>query len=549
MHLIAVGNTLAYGEFCCQFGGSHVKRRIFVGSLAAAALGTTALGSAGLYAQTAPAPQPQGAGPAPDPAAPPRPFGFDDVVAVAAALAQTDYEKPTSTLTPPFKDLGYDSYRGIRFRREADPWGEIRGWGLDLLAPGMLYSEPVKLNLVENGAARPLPFDPGVFTYDPISFPADSALQPPGDMGWSGFRLRAPLNRPDILDELAVFQGASYYRVLGRGNVYGVSCRGLALGTGSAAGEEFPIFREYWIEKPNLDAGSVTIWALLDSASITGAYQFTITPGENTRVRTRVALFPRRDLDDVGIAPLTSMYWFGPSDGNVPDDYRPAVHDSDGLQMLTGTDNRLWRALNNPPTLQLSAFMDEDPQGFGLMQRDREFDNYQDTGAFYERRPSVWISPHTNWGKGSVMLVEIPVESEFHDNIVSFWKPGAPLVAGARVDYGYDAHVGATPGDIGPWAFVRETLSGKSVNNADARTFNIDFDDAIFTPGTLPEGSVTASAGRIVYPYVTHMPAQGLMRLSFEYFPQGGELAELQARLQAENGPLSETWMYRWVGE
>ena len=529
-------------------GVFFVKRRIFVGSIAATlgstVLGPTPFGASRLHAQTAPAPAPAAV-----PATPPRPFGFDDVVAMAVGLAQADYQKPTSTLTAPFADLGYDSYRGIRFRREADPFGAVRGWGLDLLPPGMLYSEPVRINMVDNGVVRPLPFDPGVFTFDAISFPPDPAQLPPGDMSWSGFRLRAPLNRPDVLDELAVWQGASYFRVLGRGNHYGISCRGLALGTGSAAGEEFPSFREFWIEQPDLDAGSVTIWALLDSPSVAGAYQFVVTPGENTRVRTRVALVPRRALEDVGIAPLTSMYWFGPSDGDVPDDYRPAVHDSDGLQMMTGDGSRLWRALNNPPTLQLSAFMDEDPQGFGLMQRDREFANYEDAGAFYERRPSAWISPHTNWGEGAVMLVEIPVESEFHDNIVSFWKPAQPLAPGTRVEFGYDAHLGSTPGDVGPYALVRETLSGRSINNADARTFNIDFDDALFTPGTLPQASVTASAGRIVYPYVTHLLDQGLMRLSFEFFPQGAELVELQARLESEAGPLSETWMYRWVRE
>lgn len=513
-----------------------MKRRLFLGTLTAA----VAAGAAPrVVAQPIPAP----AVPAPTEV---RPFAFDDVVAIAADLAGRKFEAPRSTMTAPFKDLGYDAYRGIRFRREADPWHDLPDYGLDLLAPGMLFTDPVRINLVEQGVSRPLPFDPSVFQFDTISFPPDAAQMPPGDMGWSGFRLRTRLNRPDFLDELAVFQGASYYRVLGRGSRYGLSARGLALGTGGPQGEEFPGFREFWIQRPAGDSGSITVWALLDSPSAAGAYQFDITPGTATMVGTRLALFPRRDLTDVGIAPMTSMFWFGPQDGAGHDDYRPAVHDSDGVEMVTGAGQHLWRVLNNPAKLQISAFVDQDPRAFGLMQRERDFADFQDAEAAYQLRPSAWVRPRGDWGRGAVVLVEIPVENEFHDNIVTFWQPADPLKAGERRDFAYDMNFGDSVGDDAPLARVRSTRSGTSVNGRGARTFIVDFDLGLFTDQPDPTASVSASQGKIEHPYLVRIPELGLMRLAFEFRPEGASLADLTAVLNGPGGAVSETWVFRW---
>ncbi|WP_299363142.1 glucan biosynthesis protein [uncultured Paracoccus sp.] len=519
-----------------------MKRRVFVGSLAAAAIGTTALRPGVLGAQSVAPPADQ---PAPDLPLPG--FGFDTVVGFARELAQQEHVPLTSTLDVPFKDLGYDAYRGIRFRREADPWQDLPGWGLDLLPPGMLYTDPVRISLVDQGVVRPLPFDPSVLTYDANAFPADAAQQPPGDMGWSGFRLRTVLNRPGTLDELAVFQGASYFRALGRGNRYGLSARGLALGTGTAEGEEFPRFREFWIHTPDPTAGTVTVHALLDSPSVAGAFEYVIAPGDDTVFACRTALFPRRDLADVGVAPLTSMFWFGPADDAAQDDYRPAVHDSDGLQMITGAGQRLWRVLNNPPTLQISSFIDSDPRAFGLMQRGRDFRIYQDAEAAYQLRPSAWVTPRGSWGDGSVTLVEIPVESEFHDNIVAFWTPAQPLLAGEQASFDYDIRFGFSPADAGPFAQVRQTMVGRAVNTKGAHTFVVDFDAAAFDSETEPQPVVTASEGRIEHPYLIRLSAERLIRLAFEFLPDGAELADLTARLDGPDGPHSETWMFRWV--
>lgn len=477
----------------------------------------------------------------------PAPFGFEEVARIAADLARADYVAPAGTLQAPFADLGYDAYRGIRFRREADPWRDLGQFGLDLLPPGMLFQNPVRINLIENGVPRNLAFDPSVFDFDDNSFPPDAASAPPGDMGWSGFRLRTVLNRPGVLDEMAVFQGASYFRVIGRDNLYGLSARGLAIGTGSPEGEEFPAFREFWIETPTAGSDSVTVLALLDSPAVAGAYEFVLRPGDDTVVSTRTALIPRIELANAGIAPLTSMFWFGPADRGTYDDYRPAVHDSDGLQMVTGGGEHLWRVLSNPATLQIAAFSDRDPRGFGLMQRDRDFTTYEDAEARYERRPSGWITPTGAWGEGKVVLVEIPVESEFHDNIVSYWKPDQPLAAGVRHDFTYNMSFGLNPAPAFPVARVVQSRSGIAVNKKGARSYFVDFDLSLFDGQPDPVAVVSASAGDVQHPYVVRLPDAGVMRLSFEFLPGGAELAELSARLESSDIRMSETWLYRWT--
>ncbi|MFV0294319.1 MAG: glucan biosynthesis protein [Paracoccus sp. (in: a-proteobacteria)] len=516
-----------------------MKRRNFLGTISATiALGTTT----GAFSQDNPIEA--GSETSSEPASP---FGFESVAAIAAGVASRQYESPARELTGPFRDIDYDAYRAIRFRRTSDPWKEVPGFGLDLLSPGMIFHEPVRINRVVEGTPRHLPFDPSVFDFDPSFFPPDAAQAGPDEMGWSGFRIRSALNRPDILDELAVFQGASYFRVLGRGNRYGLSARGLAIGTGSAEGEEFPVFREFWIHDPDTEAGTITIQALLDSKSVSGAYEFVLTPGAQSVLATRVALFPRQDMQRVGIAPLTSMYWFGPADNAGQDDYRPAVHDSNGLQMITGSGHRLWRVLNNPAKLQISAFVDDDPRGFGLIQRPRDFADYEDAEAHYELRPSAWIRPTGDWGKGTVSLIEIPVDSEFHDNIVSFWQPSESLKTGNRTDFGYTLGFGENVVEDSALAGVLSTRSGKSINKKYARSFFVDFDLAPFEGRNDPEVYVNATSGNIEHPYLLRLPQEGLMRLSFEYQPNGAKLADLSATLKGPEGEnLTETWLFRW---
>lgn len=516
------------------------RRRFLYGSTATAIAGPIAATLLPSLAQAQDA-----AAPGPDEPAP-QPFSFEDVIRVAADIATRDYAAPNSTLVGTFEKLGYDQYRGIRFRRDRDPWKDNGVFGLDLLPPGMLFKEAVAINLVKDGVVTPLPFDPLVFDYHSEGFPNGVDSQNIGQMGWSGFRLRTPLNRPDYLDEFAVFQGASYFRAVARNTIYGQSARGLAIGTGSAQGEEFPIFREFWIHEPRARDRGILVQALLDSPSVSGAYEFYIMPGNSTVISTRVALFPRKELADVGVAPLTSMYWFGPADRTRVDDYRPAVHDTDGLQMMTGSGNQLWRVLSSHSALQLSSFMDENPQGFGLIQRDRRFASYEDAEAHYEMRPSAWIAPNGLWGRGSVALVEIPVENEFNDNIVSFWRPGAPLAAGQRYDFSYDLTFAPLAPEQEPVARVRRTMSGAAINTPKNRVYMIDFDLGVFGEDE-PVAAITASAGKVLHPYIVKLREEGVMRLAFEFAAEGAPLAELTAVLNGPNGKLSETWLSRWT--
>ena len=340
------------------------------------------------------------------PPAPPTTFGFEEVASLASERATRVYEQPVAEQVGSFANLTYDQYRAIRFRRDRDPFAGNPRFGMDLLPPGAIFYEPVNISIVRDGVPHRLEFDPSLLEFDPSQFPDGADLQNKGQMGWSGFRLRTILNRPGVMDEFLVFQGATYFRAVARGTIYGLSARGHAIQTGSPDGEEFPLFTDFWIVEPKPGAESVRIYAILDSKSVAAAFQFDVTPGAVTMVRTRVALFPRVDLRETGLAPLTSMFWFSPASRRVVDDYRPACHDSDGLQMVTGNGERLWRALANPAALQISAFADRNPRGFGLMQRQIRFEDYYDLEARYDRRPSLWVEPIGDWGEGAVHLIE-----------------------------------------------------------------------------------------------------------------------------------------------
>ena len=353
------------------------------------------------------------------------PFTFETVIRMAEAAAAAKHEPAKLSLSGPFADLGYDAYRAIRFREERRVFAG-GPFEIDLLPPGHFYEDRVEIAIVRNGLPVDLAFDPGVFHFHPDYFPFPDGVVPadaPRDLSWSGFRIRARINRPEVMDEVAVFQGATYFRAVARDLGYGLSARGLAVGTASPEGEEFPLFRRFFIHEPEAGANAIRVQALLDSPSLSGAYDVLVTPGAETQMEVTAVLFPRREIREVGIAPLTSMFYFGPGSRARVDDYREAVHDSDGLQMITGAGERLWRPLRNPSTVQVSAFADENPRGFGLSQRSRALTDFEDAEARYERRPSGWVVPQGDWGEGAIVLVELPTGTEFNDNIVCFWRP------------------------------------------------------------------------------------------------------------------------------
>ncbi len=470
------------------------------------------------------------------------PFNRDWLLAEAERLAKQEYVQPSEQGLGPFGNLSYDQYRDIRFQKGASIWErEGRGFTIDLFHPGFIYKTPIELDLVVGGRARAVRFTPDVFEYgEDVPRPAADAMS-----GYSGFRVRYPINSPNKLDEFLLFQGASYFRAVGRGQIYGLSARGLAVNTAEKDGEEFPAFTRFWIERPPVAATSIVIHALLDSPSVTGAYSFTIEPGETTRMDVRCSLFPRVDLASVGIAPLTSMFLFDSSNHIRFDDYRPAVHDSDGVQIVTGASERLWRPLANPRELQISEFMDTDPRAFGLAQRAREYDDYEDAEARYDLRPSLWVQPQEKWGRGSVELVEIPSDKETHDNIVAFWRPAEPLHAGQRYDYNYRLQWLAVPPDELPVARVADTRIGQGRDRA-RRLIVVDFDRS----GTIPEDlhpEVTSSAGTISNVTGLPVPSVHQYRASFELDPENKDAIELRLVLVSNGKGWSETWLYRWT--
>jgi len=372
---------------------------------------------------------------------------------------------------------------------------------------------------------------------------------PPADSntGFAGFRLHAPLNRSDYYDEVGVFLGASYFRAVAKGQVYGLSARALSIGTADPKGEEFPAFREFWIEKPERHARSIMVHALLDSKSAAGAFRFTISPGETTTYKVDMTVFPRVDIGQVGIGTLTSMFFFDANDRTGVDDYRPAVHDSDGLALRNGSGEKIWRPLVHPRDLQVSLFTDENPRGFGLMQRERDFRVYQDIESGFEKRPSGWVEPIGNWGGGAVQLVEIPTKEEIHDNIVSFWRPKEPLRAKGAYSYSYWLDWGAGRMDTPGLAQFGKTRIGAGPDGT--RRFVLDIRGEALVRADLQtiRGDVTADKGEIRNLVMQPNPDGGGLRMSFELVTKKEPVIELRAQLMRDEKPFSEVWLYRWT--
>jgi len=471
----------------------------------------------------------------------PTPFGDETVVDLARALAARAYEAPDTSLPDALAGADYDQYRDFRYRTEQALWRDAPGvdFQAQFFHRGFLFKPRVEIHVVDGTQARTLPFSAALFDYSPNPTPKlDDAL------GFAGFRLHAPLNSREYFDELCVFLGASYFRAVGRGLAYGLSARGLALGSGDPAPEEFPVFRAFWLHRPAPGSEEIVVDALLDSPSVAGAYRFRIRPGEDTVFDVDARLFPRVELAHAGIAPLTSMYHFDASDRTGIDDYRPAVHDSDGLGFLTGTGEQVWRPLHNPGAIQHSGFQDRTPRGFGLMQRKRAFADFQDAEAGYEKRPSAWIEPLDDWGAGEVHLVEIPTTDEYHDNIVAFWRPATPLAAGAESRWRYRVHWTALHSWQAGLALVQATRFGaKPTGDRSIRLVVVDFDgDA---GASEPKIEVAASTGRIENAVVHARPGGG-WRAGFEFTPDAASPSELRMRLLRNDTPASETWIYRW---
>jgi glucans biosynthesis protein len=361
----------------------------------------------------------------------------------------------------------------------------------------------------------------------------------------SGFRVRSRINSNKVWDEFLVFQGASYFRAVAKNLLYGLSARGLAINTAEPSGEEFPAFTHFWIERPSAHASALVIYALLESESTTGAYRFTVQPGVETLTDVDLTLFPRTEMRVAGIAPLTSMFLFDETNRGRLDDYRPEVHDSDGLQVATASGEQIFRPLANPSKLQVSTFTTQQPKGFGLVQRSRQQSDFQDFDAQYERRPSAWVEPQGEWGAGSVELVEIPSGRETNDNIVVFWRPTSPLTPGHPAHFAYRIIWNAEPALPKSLGKTVASRSGASIDGK-RRVFLLDFVGA----GEKVDGlrlDLNSSAGRISNATLMSNSALHGLRASFEIDPRDAELIELRLRIMRGDRPVTETWLYRWT--
>lgn len=474
-------------------------------------------------------------------------FNHDWLVAAAKALSEKPYSPASAELPDGYGDITYDQYRNIWFKPDQSLWAaDPSRFRIDMFHQGFIYKDPVKLSIVDAGQATPVAFSPAMFGYGHLVKPPAH----PEGMDFAGFRARTQINSPGSWQEFLVFQGASYFRAVARDQTYGLSARGLAINTAEPEGEEFPWFRHFWLERPSREGAALVVHALLDSPSTAGAYRFEITPGMETVMDVDASIFPRQEIKKLGIAPLTSMFMFNPMNRTRFDDFRLSVHDSNGLQMLNGAGEWLWRPLCNPSSLQISFFRDKSPRGFGLMQRARRYEDFQDLEARYESRPSLWIEPLGDWGEGFVELVEIPTEDETNDNIVAYWRPNGSVPAGGPWHFSYRMHWTDLVRPQSEMLWVADSYQGLTFDKK-RRLFVVDFRAADDAPVQLePENllvQVSATRGHAVNPVIHERRPGGTIRASFELDAGSEELSELRLLLTADGKPASETWLYRWT--
>lgn len=486
-------------------------------------------------------------------AKPAAPFGFDQVAQRALQLASEPAAPARPALPSDLRALSYDQYRDIRFKPEQATW-RAEGLPFELMYfhAGAHYA-PVSINEITPSGVRHIGFDQKSFDYGK-QMPASLAPQRWGDVGFAGFRIHTALNTPDYKDELAVFLGASYFRMLGRGQAYGLSARGLAIDTvnaeGQPRGEEFPRFTEFWIERPTAKSTSIVVHALMESPRATGAYRFEIRPGTETVADVRSRVFVRKgaQVDTLGLAPLTSMYQHGENDPRQRD-FRPEVHDSDGLMVAGDNGEWLWRPLVNPKQPVVSRFAARELKGFGLMQRDRGFGSYEDLEARYERRPSTWIEPVGSWGAGRVELLQLPTPDETQDNIVAYWVPEKRPAAGQPIDLAYRIHWQGETQQRPPSAWtVQSRLGGGVAPMANGEVqYVVDFAGPslqnLSADAAVKAVVSTAGNGEVLEHNAYRNPDNGQWRMTLRVKRNDPtQPVELRAFLQSANNALTETW-------
>ncbi|MFP5414816.1 MAG: glucan biosynthesis protein G [Gammaproteobacteria bacterium] len=473
-----------------------------------------------------------------------------DVAALAKQRASEPYRTPAEA--PAFlQELSYEQARLFRFLPEHRLWRASNSlFQVSFIAPARHQRYPVKIHRITAEGVRDVPFDREQFDFGN----PDLAKRIPPDLGYAGLRLEYPINHSGEHEAVVEFSGASYFRGVGKGGVLGLWARGLAIDTGLPGGEEFPQFSEFWLEQPRAAATSIRMFALLEGPSVTGGYEFTLWPGENTRISVRAEIFTRKPVTMLGLAPLTSMFLYGENTARPLGQWRPEMHHSDGLLVNDGSGEWLWRPLLNPRTPELYGFSVNNAKGFGLLQRDRRFDAYEDGDAQYQSRPGAWVTLRKPTGPGRIVLVEIPSPDETNDNIVAFWSPAQAVPAGQRMVLDYDLFLGARPEPDGALAAVVNTLVGRPGGTqgrhlpADAYRFVIDFAGGglgkIKGRDAPVAGNVSVAGGKVLEQYVEYLPVPDRWRLVFVASPEPESGMEMRAFLHLGDDTLSETWSY-----
>lgn len=494
---------------------------------------------------------------------------WEAVSAQAQALSRQAYQ-PAPLIPEALRSLNYDQMRDIRYRPDRALWRQQQlPFEAMFFHLGLYHQHPVRIHEVTMDSqgrrqARKIPYRQADYDF------GDNRLNPRswGDVGHAGFRLHYPLNTPAYKDELIVFLGASYFRALGAGQQYGLSARGLAVDTVAPTPEEFPRFTDFWLLRPAPGSEVQEVLALLESPRVTGAYRFVIHPGTTTRVDISARVYVRTSppagtapISTLGIAPLTSMFFFGENQP-LPGDFRPEVHDSDGLMVATGEGEWIWRPLQNPRSKTVTSFQTTNPKGFGLMQRDRAWSSYEDVEARYERRPSAWVVPTHPWGPGRVELVMLSTPDETHDNVVAYWVPDQLPAPGEPLEFAYELHWEGEHKTLPPSSWTVQSRRGIGYHQlspaelASQVQFVIDFRgpalDSLAADAPV-EAVVSASQGaRILERLVYRNPVNGDWRLTLRVArpeshlasPAAAEPIELRAFLRNPSHTLSETWSY-----
>ena len=519
-----------------------MQRRTFVNACWGVAIGGAAAGSISPAARAAGL-EPLGSA---------QPFDYGQLKGRARALAAAPYQTDEKPLPAGVANLDWDQYQSIQFKPDHALWADDKlRFRVKLFHLGLYFKRPVRMYELHDGRAQQLAYDPAMFDYGKSELDASKL---PRDLGFAGFRVNVA---PDFKSDAAAFLGASYFRAVGAEGQYGLSARGLAVDTALPREEEFPHFTDFYFEQPDPQSDTMIVYALLDSPSIAGAYRFAITPGEPLLMDIDAALYPRKAIERLGIAPCTSMYQTGENDRRAGYDWRPEIHDSDGLSMHAGNGEWIWRPLANPRTLRFNAFADENPHGFGLLQRDRNFDHYQDDGVFYDKRPCLWVEPKSGWGRGAIDLVEIPTADETFDNIVAFWNPKKKAQPGEEMLFGYRLYWGSAAPSQPPLATVRATRTGVGGIVGQKRKyfswrFAIDFAGGplarIDRHTAKIELNITASSGRTEITSARPLDAIEGFRAMFDLVPtESTDPITLRAYLSQGGKALSETWLYEWT--